>query len=202
MSPHESFVKLMAQLRAGDEDAAAAVWQRFVGRLVALAHNQLATWIQRKVDPEEVVQSVYKSFFVRYRDNGQFDFADWDSLWGLLAQSTIWKCHKRIQYFLTDGRDAGREVPLEAGDNSLDSLTRALAPDPTPEEAAILTELVGQLLRGLDDDDRKIIEMILQGYTVVEIHDAVGLSERTVQRVHERVKKRLERMTKADTPEP
>src|SRR4029079_10554541 len=79
MEPHESFVELAGRLRAGDEGAAAEVFRRFAGRLIALAHTELDARLRRKVDPEDIVQSVYRSFFTRHRA-GHFDLATWDAL--------------------------------------------------------------------------------------------------------------------------
>jgi RNA polymerase sigma-70 factor, ECF subfamily len=53
----------MARLRSGDQDAAREVFQRFVGQLIRLARRQFDVVLRRKVDPEDVVQSAYKSFF-------------------------------------------------------------------------------------------------------------------------------------------
>jgi RNA polymerase sigma factor (sigma-70 family) len=53
---------------------------------------------------------------------------------------------------------------------------------------------VEQMMRGLDPDDRAIIELSLQEYPVREISERLGLSERTVRRVRERTEKRLRRM--------
>ena len=86
MSPDESFDALMARLRARDEAAASLVWDRYVRQLISLARSHLNTLVRRKVDPDEVVQSVFRSFFLR-QAAGQFDLTGWDGLWGLLASS-------------------------------------------------------------------------------------------------------------------
>ncbi len=64
--PH--FDELMARLETGDEDAAVEVCDRFVHGLIALARQHLDGATLRKVDPEDVVQSAYKSFFVKFRE--------------------------------------------------------------------------------------------------------------------------------------
>ena len=56
------------------------------------------------------------------------------------------------------------------------------------------------MMRGLEPDDRSIIELSLQGYTAPEIGDRLGRAERTVRRVREHVKKRLQRMQAEETP--
>ena len=52
---------------APDADAR-ALFERFSRRLIGLARCHLEVRLQHKVDPEDVVQSAYKSFFLRYGD--------------------------------------------------------------------------------------------------------------------------------------
>ena len=89
--PHSSFDGVMADLRAGDQAAAAAVFRRFATRLAGLAGAKLDARLRGKVDPDDVLQSVYRSFFGRHAA-GQFDFDGWDGLWSLLTTITVRKC--------------------------------------------------------------------------------------------------------------
>ena len=64
--------------------------------------------------------------------------------------------------------------------------------DPAPEEAAMLTETVERLLEGLNERERQIVTLALQGAAVAEIAAEVGRTRRTVQRVLARVKEQLQ----------
>jgi RNA polymerase sigma-70 factor (ECF subfamily) len=192
MAGEGSFDGLMARLRSGDEEAAARVFQRFAQQLVLLARSQLADWVSRKVDPEDIVQSVYKSFFARC-GSGQFDLANWDSLWSLLTVITVRKCLEQAEYYSAARRDVRREVSA-ALRGEADAVCEALARDPTPSEAAALTDLLGQWLGGLEEPDRVILTLHLQGYTLAEIGSQVGRARRTVQRAIERGRRRLRRL--------
>lgn len=188
-----SFADLLAQLRTGDEAAAREVCQRFSERLIGLARTHLESRIRRREDPEDVVQSVYKSFFVRVRD-GQFELRNWNDLWSLLTTITLNKCADRVDRTHAKRRDAGREVSAPGSTDTWTGGPQATDPAPTPLEALVLTETVDELFRAFDPEDRPILEMSLQGYTAVEISSALKRSERTVRRVRQQVKKRLERM--------
>ena len=48
--------------------------------LIGLARSHLGGVIRQKVDPEDVVQSVFRSFFQR-NAQGNWNLDDWDSLW-------------------------------------------------------------------------------------------------------------------------
>src|SRR5262245_8942191 len=86
--------RLCERLRLGDGSAETLVVRRFTVQLVSLARRQLAASIRRKSPPEDVVQSVFRSFFARVR-RGQFELANWERLWSLLVLITLRKCAGR-----------------------------------------------------------------------------------------------------------
>src|SRR5262249_39297414 len=94
----DSFADFLARLRAGDDAAARQLFDRFAGQLVALARRRFAAGLRHKVDPEDVVQSAYKSFFHRYGGE-KFEVGGWNSLWGLLTVITVRKCAQRVAYY-------------------------------------------------------------------------------------------------------
>ena len=157
-------------------------------RLVGLARGQLAP-LRNKVDPEDVVQSAYKSFFLRYGE-GALAAEGWDGLWGLLTAITLRKCADRVRYHRARRRDLAREAP--AGEEGAEPWRDAVGREPTPEQAAALAETVERLLGGLDGDERPVIELSLQGYSTQEISERLGRAERSVRRLRERVRKQLE----------
>lgn len=187
MAPSESFDDFLARLRTGDDAAATEVFRRYTDRLVALARSRLETSLRGKVDAEDVVQSAYRSFFTRARA-GQYDLESWETLWSLLAVITLRKCVNRVEFFHAGRRDAALETPLDVAWHT------ALDREPSPTEAAVLAETVEQLLRGLDPPEREVVELSLQGCTAQEISEQLGRAERTVRRVRQFVRERLERM--------
>jgi RNA polymerase sigma-70 factor (ECF subfamily) len=191
MRPTESFSAVMEQLRSGEDAAARAVFQRFARQLVALARRRVEGRLAHRLDPEDVVQSAFKSFFVRYRD-GKLQVGDWDGLWGLLTLITLRKCADRFEYLRAERRDVAREAPARDGQVPPWQLTAGR--EPQPYEAALLTETVEQLWRAADADERPVLELSLQGCTAVEISLRLGRALRSVQRLRERIRKRLVRM--------
>ena len=197
MATADTFSRLMVRLRSGEDAAAREVFARFAGQLIALARRRFNRLLVRKVDPEDVVQSAYKSFFVRHRA-GKLDVGGWDGLWNLLVLITLRKCADRAKYFLAERRDAAREATSTAVGDGPDALLAALDREPRPEEAVILAETVENLFRDVSAHERPILELSLQGYTAVEISDRLGRAERSVRRLRERICKRLERLQEAD----
>jgi RNA polymerase sigma-70 factor (ECF subfamily) len=191
-----SFADFLSRLQAGDADAAHELFRRFTGQLIALARRRVEGGLRHKVDPEDVVQSAYKSFFARYRD-AKLEMGHWDGLWGLLTVITLRKCSERFAYHRAARRDAAREAPAPAAKEGAAWL-EPLGREPTPLEAAQLCETVDRLLAGLDDDERAVVELSLQGYKTREISSQLGRAERTVRLLREGVRKRLQRMQRED----
>jgi RNA polymerase sigma-70 factor, ECF subfamily len=136
------------------------------------------------------VLSAYKSFFIR-NGRGEFDLAGWDDLWALLAYITLRKCGKQRRFVRAARRDRARDVSWTKGREIVSWL-----PDraPTPFEAATLNETVELLFQAMKPDDRPIVEQILMGYTAEQVASKLDCSERTVRRVRQRAKHRLERL--------
>src|SRR5439155_26063117 len=111
--------------------AARAAFDHFTRRLIALAHRHLDGRLRLKVDPEDVVQSVYKSFLVRYGAD-RLAGEDEHGLWALLTRITLRKCADRARYHRAGRRDAAREEA--AGD--VGPWQDVAGREPTPDEAA------------------------------------------------------------------
>jgi RNA polymerase sigma-70 factor (ECF subfamily) len=197
MAASDSFADVMARLRSGEEAAAREVFQRFVDRLVKLARQQFNAAMRRRVDPEDVVQSAYRSFFLRFGE-GKVEVEGWGKLWGLLTVITLRKCFDQAEYHRAERRNVQREAAGHAGAKGAEPWWQAVSREPTPAEAAVLAETVEQLVCSLAEDERPVLEMSLQGYTAQEISGRLGLSERTARRLRERVRKRLQRMQLSD----
>src|SRR5262249_4380790 len=90
-------------------------------------------------------------------------------------------------------RDLAREAPPPAGE-APEPWREAAGREPTPDEAAVLAETVEHLLRDLDEDERPIVELSLQGYSTQEISERLGRAARWGRRLRGRVRVRLERL--------
>jgi RNA polymerase sigma-70 factor, ECF subfamily len=188
----DNFTEFLFRLQAGDNAAASELFARFANQLIALARRRIGDGLRHKVDPEDVVQSAYKSFFHRYGD-GNLEAVNWNSLWGLLVLITVRKCAERAAYHHAERRDVAREVGAPVADESTPRI-EPLSREPTPSEALVLSEIVDKLFVTLDEDERPILEMSLQGYTTREISQNLGRAERTVRLLREGIRHKLEGM--------
>jgi RNA polymerase sigma factor (sigma-70 family) len=201
MPQDRSFEDLKKGLRTGDKEAASKVFHRYSQRLIALAQRRLEPQIRGKIDPEDVLQSVFRSFFTRQAAGQMEELETWDHLWNTLVLITVRKCRRKLRFFHEPNRDVQREVPGEFPADQSTTVGEPPAEDPTPSEAAILTETVEQLMNTFEGRNREILTLSLQGFSAPEISTRIGCTERTVFRLKARVKEQLEEMYTANNPE-
>src|SRR5687768_11333472 len=67
-----SDASLLRRYRRGEEDAATELYLRYAGRLRVLADTRASPELKQRVDPEDIVQSVFRTFF-RRAAVGQYD---------------------------------------------------------------------------------------------------------------------------------
>src|SRR5206468_2996644 len=109
-------------------------------------------------------------------------------------------CGRRIEYFHSAKRDVEREISVAPAEDQSSADSGTSSDEPTPSEAAMLTETVEQLMNGLEGRHREILALSLQGHSVPEISLKVGCTERTAYRALKRVKEMLQEM-RADAAE-
>lgn len=179
---------LLARWRAGDQRAAAELFRRYADRLIALARSRLSGKLAARVDPEDVVQSAYRSFFTEARA-GRYDLHQDGGLWQLLVMITLNKVRHQVERHTSKKRGVQRE---ESAGGAADLAEVREAREPSPVAALVLAEQVEELMRPLDPLQRRMLEMRLQGYNLEEIAAAAPCSEATVRRLLDRVKRQLQ----------
>ena len=194
----DTWERLIGGLRRGDEQIAREFWQQYGGLLYQLAEKHLAAGLRRRVGPEDVVQSVCRTFLRRVR-GGEFQFADDGGVWTLLCAITLAKVREQTRFHFRRKRGLHQEVnlpsPADGGDaEEFD----AADPHPDPAEAAEMADFFDQALAGLDDEERQVVDLKLQGLTHEEAADRLGSSERTVRRILKRIQTRLTRALAAE----
>ena len=185
-------VDLVARWRGGDQQAATELFRRYAGRLIGLARSRLSAKVSLHVDPEDVVQSAYRSFFADTRD-GRYEFQADDHLWQLLVTITLHKLQHQVERLTAQKRHLDRERHFGSEESLHGIQAGVLADDPMPVAAVALTDEVQRLMSRLEPLQRRMVEMRLQGFTLDEIAAETRLCQRTVRRVLEGVRRDLER---------
>jgi RNA polymerase sigma factor (sigma-70 family) len=184
---------LVERCREGDPRAAEALFQRYAMRLARLAEQHLRRQVAARVDGEDVVQSVFRTFFRRCA-GGEFTIDSSAQLWQLLVTITLNKARAHVRHHTAGRRDVAAEASGEAG------VAPALAREPGPAEAAALVDQIETLLRGLPELYCHLLEMRLAGHTGDEIAAQLGVSRRTVYRALGLLQERLARSAGEGSP--
>src|SRR5262249_53122810 len=112
---------LVRWLRAGNDAAANRLYGRYVDRLRALARAKLSADLSRRVDAEDIVQSVFRRFFQAAR-RGNYDAPAGADLWDLLLVITLNRVRSEKSYQRAAKRDVRRTADAGAEGFSLESI--------------------------------------------------------------------------------
>jgi RNA polymerase sigma-70 factor (ECF subfamily) len=177
--------QLVEQCRTGNEAAAAELFNRYVNRLMGVARNRLGERMNSRLDPEDVVQSVFRTFFTRLKKD-QFEIEGGDDLSKLLVRITLHKTLRQIAYHRAARRDPSQETPQ--GELSRHDILQVMTKDPTPETVVTFIDQLDHFLGKLDPDEQQIVTLRLQGHSSEEIAREMNSYDRKVRRVLERVR--------------
>lgn len=190
MDPQNQSTWLLARWREGDQEAAQELFYRYSERLIALVRTRLSDKVAARFDPEDVVQSVYRSFFSNARDN-RYVLERSGDLWRLLVAMAMRKVVTQVRHENAERRSVQREQALPNVGDEFGSFAEVLGREPSPADASAVLDELEQLMRGLDPVARRILEMRLQGYRTQEIAVEVHRSDRMVRLTMEDVRGRL-----------
>lgn len=165
---------LVVMVREGDEDAASALYERYARRVFGLVRSKLGSRLGSITEPEDIVQSVFKSMF-RGMQAGNYDAPPGTTLWNLLAVIAVRKLSNKANHHMAIRRDASRNVPLET---EIDGVEAAIE----QASAEFLEVCIQEALESLRPKDRQILSLRIQGHTVDEIKELIGRSRRTIER--------------------
>jgi RNA polymerase sigma-70 factor, ECF subfamily len=180
-----SDASLLLRYRRGEQDAATELYLRYAGRLRVLADTRASPELKQRVDPEDIVQSVFRTFF-RRADVGQYDAPTGDELWKLFLVIGLNKIRKVAAFHKAAKRDV-RQTAVGAGYDHAVALTAG-----TDEEALHTLQLtIDELLAPLPDSHRAIIDLRAAGHEVSDIAGRTGRSRRSVERILHDFRRRL-----------
>jgi RNA polymerase sigma factor (sigma-70 family) len=184
--------ELVERWRQGDQQAAVELFRLYTDRLIALVRSRMPARLAQRVDPEDVVQSVYRSFFATAE---RYDLRQGGDLWRLLVTISLNKLYAQVKRNTRQKRAVGRERTFGSEDSLLGIQLDVLVRQPSPVEAVALADELEHLMGALKPLQRHVLELRLQGHTIAEIATATSRSERRIYYVLEQIKQQLERQT-------
>lgn len=174
---------LLRRLRGGCEDAATQLYLRYAHRLRALVRARCSPQVQRRVEPEDLVQSVFRRFFRRVQQ-GDYDVPAGEELWGLFlvialnrirAEESFQRAAKRDLRRAEEGSDRAREAASAQDDQAF----------------TILQLTIKEAMAQLGESQQRMLELRVQGHEVAEIAQLTGRSKRTIERILQEIRTRL-----------
>jgi RNA polymerase sigma-70 factor (ECF subfamily) len=175
-SDEKSDRSLVREIRFGDQIAANDLFDRYIGRLRSLANRQLAGEISGRVDSDDITQSIFRTFFRRLQ-GGQYSVPEGDSIWRLLTTIALNKIRTVGKHHRAAKRDIRKTSGLEA------DIAAKIVEGKDEAAVNILRMTIQEMLDGMSDSQRRIIEFRLGGLEVSEIANNVQRSKRSVERV-------------------
>jgi RNA polymerase sigma-70 factor, ECF subfamily len=184
---------LLSRFRRGDHDAATELFLKYAERLRNLARCKASSKIQREVDAEDMIQSVFRTFFRRAAD-GQYDIPEGEELWRLLLVIGLNKIRSLATFYHADKRNIDKTLKGDGASAAIDAQAES---DPTA--LAILKLTIDELLCQMPADFRTIIDMRIAGYGISEIASSTGRAKRSVERILQEFRMKLDGLINGDS---
>jgi RNA polymerase sigma factor (sigma-70 family) len=185
LSIDASVTNWLRKLEAGHDQAAQELWNVFFERLVLLAQQRMRASPLGVADAEDVALSAFASFCLGVQKQRFPELKDRNSLWRLLVSITLRKLMhmQRDQNRQKRGGDF-RQIPhVNDSSNGPTEIEQIISREPTPEIAAQLAEQYDRWMRALDSEELvRLAQWKLEGFTNSEIAAKCGLTERTIER--------------------
>ena len=176
---------LLRRYQTGEQAAATELYRRYADRLLQLAAGQTAPDVAARADAEDIVQSVFRTFF-RRAALGEYELPAGDELWKLLLVIGL----NKVRTVAGFHRAAKRDVRQTAGGEAFDKAAgREAAADDTALNLLQLT--LDELLAPLPPGHRQIVELRIAGHEVADIAVTVGRAKRSVERILQEFRTKL-----------
>ncbi len=185
-------------LQSGDNDAVTRLWDQFFDRMVRVAERRIDVGKYRTFDGEDVAVSAFASVCRRVERGEYQNLHSQNDLWKLLLKVTQSKLIDRIRKGKALKRGGGAvrgesAFGLTAQQSAAMGIGQVAGEDVPPEILVAIEEDHQQLMGILGDPSlTTVATMRMQGYSVVEIAAEIGLSDRSVKRKLERIRRTWE----------
>jgi RNA polymerase sigma-70 factor (ECF subfamily) len=189
--------RLLERFQNGDREAAGLLYARYADRLRALTRRKSSAALACRLDPDDIVQSVFRNFFHAAREGG-YDVPPGEDLWKLLLVIALNKIRARGTFHRAAKRDVRRTRRIDG----LDPYTLAKENPHGQSGVTFMKMAAEEALAQLPPLQRRIVELRMQGYQVHEIAELTGRSLRTVERTLQHCRQQLTAFLTTDHEQP
>jgi RNA polymerase sigma-70 factor, ECF subfamily len=177
---------LLRRFRDREIDAPTLLYQRYARRLRRVVARQSSPALSARVDHEDIVQSVFCDFFQGAAE-GRYDVHEGEEIWKLLLVMTLNKIRRVGNFHRAGCRDIRRTTGGVTHDRAVESESGR-----DESTLTVLHMVIDEAFEILPPGQRSIVEMRVEGYEIAEIAERTRRSKRTVQRVLQEFRQRLD----------
>ena len=183
---------LLRRFQGGEDDAATAIYLRYAKRLQRLAEAQTGGELAVRLDPEDVVQSVFRTFFRRAAE-GHYQIPDGEELWKLFLVIALNKIRGLGQYHRAAKRDVDQTKDFAKVEPFIASHTSG-------DEHAynVLRMTIDDIMKNLTASQREIVMLRIEGSHINEIAEKTGRAKRSIERVLQQFRESLSEQLQAE----
>lgn len=183
MSETNNISHWIDQIKDGDSVAANRIWQHYFDRLVQAVRRRISGQNRAVSDEEDIVLSVFDSFYAA-AENGRFpDLSDRDDLWRLLLRMSARKVIDKRRHDMRQRRGGNVQVRSLGVGGEDEAIIEAIGDEPSPEMVLMMQESVEQFFSNLGVGHlRDLAGARLEGYSNAELALRFDCSERTIER--------------------
>jgi RNA polymerase sigma-70 factor (ECF subfamily) len=166
----DEFAALVARVRLGDEAALASVLQLYEREVRLAARVLLGRALRSHLDSADLVQSVHHTLMLGLRQN-KFSLAGPQQLLALTLTMVRRKVARHWRRLRRQQRLDPEVLETQA---VADAPTSAGGPPGDPAAEAAYRDTLEHLCRNLDERDRRLVDLRLQGYSTAEAARHLG----------------------------
>lgn len=168
-----SDASLLRELRGGANEAATQLFLRYAQRLQKLADVSISSNLARRVDADDVVQSVFRTFF-RRAAAGEYEVPAGEDLWNLFLVIALNKVREGARQHHAAKRDVRKTADIEK---------LPIPPAFDEDGLRVLHQTIDEILAPLPESQREIVRLRIAGHEVTEIAAATQRAKRSVERI-------------------
>jgi RNA polymerase sigma-70 factor (ECF subfamily) len=183
--PPDDPAELLERIRDGDEEALTRLLLHYEPRIKTAAHVLLGPLLRPHLDSVDLVQSVHRMLLPGLR-GGKYDLSDSEQLIALavtLLRRKVARSWRRLR--------REHDLQLRARADGVLPENMAAAEPEDPAQAAELKDGILHLLGHFKDDERRLLELRLQGLSTPQIAEQLGCDAHALRARLSRLRQRL-----------
>lgn len=183
-----------------ESEAITLLWERYFERLGRFAKRHIFKRHQKFYDQEDIASSTFMALVDGFRKERFESVKNRDDLWQMLTVIAGRKIVNATKHFDRQKRGGGKVVGESVfGDSGIHAVAHVLEHPHSEKEFEYIESICDELLHNLKGEVyKKVAIMRLQGYSIKEIAEELGVCSRTVDRHLECIRREWNKQNEID----